>query len=771
MSRLCHLVVIKRSGIDGTHFPLRRETCLFGRGTECDIRIQLPVVSKQHCKVEITEQEVVLTNFSSTSPTQLNGAAVCEPVKLKHGDIITIIDRSFRFEYESHQKGITTIEFPDRRSDKELLRRLSRSSLSHDPDGKDKDPSAHSKFTEENISGRSPVPLRNIREDDRVSDGSQNRVTRRTPQAAHRDGSHPRYPECPEKDRAATNPTPGDLKGNISRVTLTSCNQELESVHAGQHLENSEKNESPFRKLYGLMKEEFDVKLQKENVALIHRKSGTPTSVSGKESALHGERPKSNQKSGRRSQKANPALYERETTQMEEKGTNVEPGQISREAQNSSVPLAEMMKMETPVQYSQPQNSSRKRKSEELSITRGRLSVNFEKNEGSGAKSLTLIPSKLLSREQTPVKVAGADDSGNTPKKPSSRKKASIPSCAEVLPHSSEAQLQGQTSLTEFLAQVERKMQNDTLGKPRNLNAKAGQICTDSPSSSSLDISGCDDSISDSIDKNGELSLKRRRVSFGGRLKPELFDENLPPNTPLKRGEIPGKRKSLGTHAPAVLKKIIKVQPQTPGKEESSEIHLEVTSAPHMFLSSSAFTSKTVLPAASDQSPASPKASPISRGRSPPQRKTPKKGGRKSGNLSLKRRSFDKSKHDTLQMIYSKRQSGASEANLIVARSWADVVKLGAKKPQTKVERHGHQRRIKRKQRTNTPKKPTNDIQNQFSTGHANSPCTIVIGKARIKKVNVPPWPYRMPNTFVWNKRDCNEDFSGVSSLYTVNIY
>lgn len=61
------------------------------------------------------------------------------------------------------------------------------------------------------------------------------------------------------------------------------------------------------------------------------------------------------------------------------------------------------------------------------------------------------------------------------------------------------------------------------------------------------------------LGKNEEVSLKRRRVSFGGHLRPELFDENLPPNTPLKRGETPIKRKSLGTHTPTVLKKVIKV--------------------------------------------------------------------------------------------------------------------------------------------------------------------------------------------------------------------
>jgi hypothetical protein len=61
------------------------------------------------------------------------------------------------------------------------------------------------------------------------------------------------------------------------------------------------------------------------------------------------------------------------------------------------------------------------------------------------------------------------------------------------------------------------------------------------------------------LDKSEGTSLKRRRVSFGGHLRPELFDENLPPNTPLKRGETPTKRKSLVTHTSTVLKKIIKV--------------------------------------------------------------------------------------------------------------------------------------------------------------------------------------------------------------------
>ncbi|XP_042635453.1 proliferation marker protein Ki-67 [Catharus ustulatus] len=100
MPRYGTIVVIKRNGTDGIVFPLTSTSCLFGRKTECDIRMRLPWVSNEHCKIEINEnKEAVLINLSTVNPTQLNGACFEQPVPLKHGDVLTIIDRSFRFEY------------------------------------------------------------------------------------------------------------------------------------------------------------------------------------------------------------------------------------------------------------------------------------------------------------------------------------------------------------------------------------------------------------------------------------------------------------------------------------------------------------------------------------------------------------------------------------------------------------------------------------------------------------------------------------------------
>ncbi|XP_049993272.1 proliferation marker protein Ki-67 isoform X2 [Alexandromys fortis] len=385
MASSARLVTIKRSGGDGAHFPLTLSSCLFGRSIECDIRIQLPVVSKKHCKIEINDRQAILHNFSSTNPTQVNGATVDEPVQLKHGDIITVIDRSFRYENGNHEDGSRSTGFPGKSFGQEPVQQASRASFS-DPD----------------------------------------------------------------------------------------------------------------------------------------------------------------------------------------------------------------------------------------------------KSEG--------------------------------------------------------------------------------------------------------------------------MSLKRRRVSFGGHLRPELFDENLPPNTPLKRGETPTKRKSLAPHTPSVLKKIIKVRPQSPGKQESPGI---------------------TLPSPNDQRRRSGRSAPASSGsESLPQTDTPKKASRKSGNLPAKRASISRSQHDILQMISSKRRSGASEANLIVAKSWADVVKLGTKQTQTKVVKHVPQKQAsKRQRRPNTPKKPTSSLHNQFSTGHANSPCTIVIGRAQIEKVSMPARPYKMLNNLMLNQKiDFSEDLSGLTEMFKTPV-
>ncbi|XP_025774075.1 proliferation marker protein Ki-67 [Puma concolor] len=745
------LVTIKRSGADGPHFPLSLSTCLFGRGIECDIRIQLPVVSKQHCKIEINGQEAMLFNFSSTNPTQVNGSTIDGPVQLKHGDVITVVDRSFRYENESHEDRRKSTEFPGQRRKQESLHRVSRSSLSSDPDGKLQDSDVRSRASEDSVSGR---PLKNVQAAGMVSGGCEDRVASRTPNVV-------RPSELAGgNSRNTTDPTGKDSKEDFS-ITLVSCKGDLKPLPSTRGLENGANNESPFKKLYESMKEELDVKSEKGDVLQSGKKSGT-RSHHPPEKECSGDLQggtqvpvslKSRPRSGRGTQmKADPALGEQGISQTEDRRQGEEAVETPKETRGPIVPPEEMTETKTLAQRS-PQ-SSRKRQREDLMVAGGSAPVNLDQKEGFRTDNKTFTPRKSLARNQTPAKVENADNFGATPEKLFSKRRRSIPTSVDVL--TPEPETQNHAILAPLPVQVERKIPNSSVHQPEKAGAAVGRMHSGLPGRSSVDTSNS----GDSINKTEGTPLKRRRVSFGGRLKPELFDENLPPNTPLKRGETP--RRSLVSHTPPVLKKIIKDRPQPSGKEDSSRLHLEVTAQPQ-FAGSPARDPTRTSPGARDPRRRSPKASSVSGGSKSHHTDVPKRGGRKSGGLLSKRTSIDRSQHDILQRIYSKRRSGASEANLVVAKSWADVVKLGAKQTQAKAVKHGPQRQLsKRPRKANTPKKPVSGVHSEFSTGHANSPCTIIIGKAHLEKVNVPARPYRMLNNFVIDKKvDFNEDLSG----------
>ncbi|XP_040110714.1 proliferation marker protein Ki-67 isoform X2 [Oryx dammah] len=597
----------------------------------------------------------------------------------------------------------------------------------------------------------------------------EDHVARITPSSVHSSelpgGAH----------RGATDPTTGASKEDPS-VASGACREEPKALSSIQYLKRSDQSESPFRKLYESMKVELDVTPGKVSVLQNRRKSGPQRHcTTGRESTdgLQDETlvsPKSRWKSGRSSHlKADPGLGEQGSSQTEGEGSG-EPVQTPKEPKSPGIACMEMetRKSRTPVRCSQqttmplqcsPHSPSRRRRSADPGAGGGRVSQSLDQSEGSRADDQMLTPQKSLPRNQTPVKVGSF---GNTPEKLFSRKRKSVPANVDRL--TAETEIPPPMISASLALQVERKIQSDLLNKPEKLGPATGQV---GPGLSGLDAAEVS-SFGDSTNKMEGVSAKRRRVSFGGCLRPELFDENLPPNTPLKRGETPKQRRSLAAHTPTVLKKIIKEQPQPPGKEDSSEVRLEVAS-PDAFMSSPAANAVHASAAAPDRCRRLSKASCVSGvGRSPHQTDVPRKGGRRSGSLPPQRASLERSQHGILQTIFSRRRSGASEANLIVARSWADVVKLGAKQAQNKAVKRGLPKQPGRRQRrANTPKKPPGPVHSQFSTGHANSPCTIVIGKAQLEKVTAPARPYRVINNFVVSKpRDFSEDLSGLPEMF-----
>jgi serine/threonine protein kinase len=72
------------------------KTLMVGRGEDCDVQLADPRASRVHCKLQVEDDGVVLTDAGSTWGTRLNGAPVKEQRRLKAGDVIEMGETQVR---------------------------------------------------------------------------------------------------------------------------------------------------------------------------------------------------------------------------------------------------------------------------------------------------------------------------------------------------------------------------------------------------------------------------------------------------------------------------------------------------------------------------------------------------------------------------------------------------------------------------------------------------------------------------------------------------
>jgi serine/threonine protein kinase len=72
------------------------KTVLVGRGEDCDVQLADPRASRVHCKLQISDDGVVLNDAGSTWGTRLNGNPVKDQQRLKAGDIIELGETQIR---------------------------------------------------------------------------------------------------------------------------------------------------------------------------------------------------------------------------------------------------------------------------------------------------------------------------------------------------------------------------------------------------------------------------------------------------------------------------------------------------------------------------------------------------------------------------------------------------------------------------------------------------------------------------------------------------
>lgn len=273
----------------------------------------------------------------------------------------------------------------------------------------------------------------------------------------------------------AAGPTAGEFREDSS-VTSVSGSGEL-TRPSTRCLEKCGENESPFRKLYESLKEELDVKSEKENVLQNRRRSGSRshrTTDNGSAGGSQGAAqlrvsPKPGRRSGPRSQsEAGSASGDRGRGRTEARRTDAGPAQTPRDPVGPRVAPRELTKSESPAPCLQ-QNSSRPGPGGDRS--RGGDSVSLGPQVSLGAGGGLSAPERILTRTQTQTATRddGADKSRNTPEKALSKKRrSSVPVNADML--AVDTDTQAPAPLSPLRAQAERKVPDGPLSTPEPLD-------------------------------------------------------------------------------------------------------------------------------------------------------------------------------------------------------------------------------------------------------------------------------------------------------------
>jgi predicted component of type VI protein secretion system len=77
--------------------PLQRPILLIGRHPECDIRLDLPKISRRHCCVALAYERVMIRDLGSRNGLRVNGRLI-EEAQLHPGDEVAIGPILYRVE-------------------------------------------------------------------------------------------------------------------------------------------------------------------------------------------------------------------------------------------------------------------------------------------------------------------------------------------------------------------------------------------------------------------------------------------------------------------------------------------------------------------------------------------------------------------------------------------------------------------------------------------------------------------------------------------------
>ncbi|KAM4624511.1 proliferation marker protein Ki-67 [Polymixia lowei] len=795
------IVVIKRSGADGTEFPLNA-ACSFGRKADCDIRIQIPQVSKEHCRIELNEnKEVILTNLSSVNPTRVNGQVLQQSDRLKHGDVITIVDRSFRFEYppaptpKKKRSSITvnteTLQVlqdqQGRDSSTVEAGEKKISQVSTDPHLKDgtnndniqrsleKTAEVESKDDGDMQASATKSPFNELYQ--MIKQSLDSKTPRKACESLPQTPASRFYTPKPASVRkVAETPANAEVKSTPKKLEADG-NAEVENKSAGtpKSVKKQRKSlEVPASEMTGLVAEEKPSERAAEPATPTQetprnkRTSSTPqkklqatpqrfTASEVVQQISDGE-PKSPAR--RRSKEVTPvkpAVTEGQEDQAEE--TEAQPSTPKTEPSPRTSPRSAQRKLKAQdvlqeleaaaaAATNEKRKTPKKRKSGGLSESQLKNKrVSFGNQLSPELFDKRLPPNSPLRRGAMPRRSLGV-----------SKPKQSLLRRASVIGLIKEFEL-------EHSAPGSPKVQSPAKTRTPSPGKKSPKAKTPSPAKKSPKAKTPSPKTPSPAKKSPKSVPAASKTPSPARGRSPSKDKSETPKT-KKSPETPNKAAS-----PAQSQSVNKKTPAS--KRRSSVVSPVVAEMPSETPLASGHQTPTLTgrfsvsridtpsPSADQGAAAAPEPSvPV----------TPK--------LPLRRKSMKKTPRRTPKSVMKnivdvmRRRSGVSRASMKV-NSWAAVVKLGKAKPQAVVHAKKTLTKSMRKPAVVKPKTPAKKLMDHVSTGHAASPVTIVVGKAHKQTVVQPTGAApRLVHNIALLKKDMkmDEDLTGIAEIFSTPV-
>jgi hypothetical protein len=97
-----HLKIVRPQAAQ-RHIPIAFIPMTIGRSAPADLLLESADISRAHCRIDITDGEICVTDLNSTNGTYVDGQMISDTVPLRRGAVIEI--GSYVLEYERHRPG------------------------------------------------------------------------------------------------------------------------------------------------------------------------------------------------------------------------------------------------------------------------------------------------------------------------------------------------------------------------------------------------------------------------------------------------------------------------------------------------------------------------------------------------------------------------------------------------------------------------------------------------------------------------------------------